>query len=306
MNQPADRDEARRLTDAATPGPWRWLGNVDSADIRLQTRYGHGLTVLGFARHGMRGAQPVFQVDGMLVDGKDLVRYEVAPEATSRKDPKVYRGDINGIRHPDAEFIAAARSLVPALLDELDATVADRDQLRTELATKNERLAMLEGARATTNRLLALQTKAVERLRAQVQAAKSEALNEFAEWYRTAHKDYGSMVPGIVHEYVARAAALVPTNPEPAQRSSNVCPGCNGHGRTQMFVVCPDCMGSGTFDNDGADSTEYEKSFADHEDHRSIVERASQRFRESGYTGDTVNISSVGILTDQPDPETQV
>lgn len=116
---PVDLDEAQRLCDAATPGPWRWLGNVDNADFRLSTRWGHGLTVLGFARCGMRGAQPVFQVDGLLVDGKELVRYEVAPEATSRKDPKVYRGDIDGIRHPDAEFLAAARSLVPALIAEL-------------------------------------------------------------------------------------------------------------------------------------------------------------------------------------------
>ena len=47
-----------------------------------------------------------FLNDLMCVNARDLAIYEVAPEATSREDPDVYRADITGIRHPDAEHIA--------------------------------------------------------------------------------------------------------------------------------------------------------------------------------------------------------
>lgn len=59
------------------------------------------------------------------LDARELAVYEVAPQATERSDPKVYRADIIDIRHPDARFIAAAREAVPALIArirELEAT----------------------------------------------------------------------------------------------------------------------------------------------------------------------------------------
>lgn len=52
-----------------------------------------------------------------------------------------------------------------------------------------------------------------------------------------------------------------PINPAAASIGAN-CPGCLGHGRTQMFVICPDCMGAGTFDNDGPESTAFERDMA--------------------------------------------
>lgn len=55
------------------------------------------------------------------------VVYEVAPSATSRTDPSVYRADFNKTRSPDAEFIAHARADIDYLLAELakrDATIA--------------------------------------------------------------------------------------------------------------------------------------------------------------------------------------
>lgn len=122
-NQPADRDEARRLADAATPGPWNvaawWLGNevkvVESPSRRIASDLWH---------------------DGQM-------------------------------HSADAEFIAAARSLVPALLDELDATVADRDQLRTKLAEANRAL----GSEIWSHDELQEETI---RLRAQVQADRPD------------------------------------------------------------------------------------------------------------------------------------
>jgi hypothetical protein len=53
-----------------------------------------------------------------------LVVYEVAPDATHREDPRVYRADIVGIRHPDAEFIAHSRRDIASLLAALEAVLA--------------------------------------------------------------------------------------------------------------------------------------------------------------------------------------
>ena len=59
--------------------------------------------------------------DIMCVNARDLAIYEVAPNATSRKDPDVYRADVVGIRHPDALFIETFDpKMVLDLLDRLD------------------------------------------------------------------------------------------------------------------------------------------------------------------------------------------
>lgn len=50
---------------------------------------------------------------------RELAVFEVCPAATTRADPRVYRADIVGLRHPNAEFIARARADVPLLLDEV-------------------------------------------------------------------------------------------------------------------------------------------------------------------------------------------
>lgn len=68
----------------------------------------------------MRDPRLEFGTDLMLVKARDLAIYEVAPNATSREDPDVYRADIVGIRHPDAEFMVAAHpAVVLALIAEL-------------------------------------------------------------------------------------------------------------------------------------------------------------------------------------------
>ena len=38
----------------------------------------------------------------------DLTRFEVCPDATDPKDPRVYRGTVRGLRNPVAEYVAAA------------------------------------------------------------------------------------------------------------------------------------------------------------------------------------------------------
>ena len=127
--------EIRAREEAATEGPWTWGGNVDSQNLRLQT-WNHRpdgqscgvVQIMDFVRQGMQGAQPRFMEDLMMVKASDRAIYEVAPTAASRKDPRVYRGDIVGIKHPDAEFIAASRTDLPALLAAVEAVIKRADR----------------------------------------------------------------------------------------------------------------------------------------------------------------------------------
>lgn len=118
----ADNDrlaEIEARAAAATPGPWRWRGNTDVWSMRLQAPVRGALTVMDFVRWGMRNAAPRFAINGLMHRADEMARFEVCPDATSRKDPRVYRADLTGIRHPDAEFIAAARSDVDWLIAEV-------------------------------------------------------------------------------------------------------------------------------------------------------------------------------------------
>ena len=116
--------EIQARLDAATPGPWGWFGNTDSKSIQLATKDRGRQFIMTFRRWGMQGAQPWFNTNMMMGPASDLPRYEVCPDAQSRDDNRVYRADISGIKHPDAEFIAAAPADVAYLLAEL----RDRDE----------------------------------------------------------------------------------------------------------------------------------------------------------------------------------
>lgn len=121
MERP-DVDAIRQRAAAAMPGPWFWWGNVDVQNISLvgrRDRRAGVMTVMDFARWGMRGAQPLFCDErGLLIEASvdPMPVYQVCPSATSRHDPRVYRGDFLELRHPDAEFIAHARQDIDDLL----------------------------------------------------------------------------------------------------------------------------------------------------------------------------------------------
>ncbi len=68
----------------------------------------------------VRDARLQLYRDAMGVHARDLAVFEVAPEARDRTDPRVYRGDISALRHPDAVFIDRAPRYVRALLGEID------------------------------------------------------------------------------------------------------------------------------------------------------------------------------------------
>lgn len=61
-----------------------------------------------------------FCTDWLYADARKLAVFEVAPGVTDRNDPRVYRADITGIRHPDAEFIAHSRQDLSRLLAAVD------------------------------------------------------------------------------------------------------------------------------------------------------------------------------------------
>lgn len=161
---------------AATSGPWRWAGNVDTGDPYLAS------TTAGLGRRSVLWHVPfertsddseahqlreylrdtkVFTGDKehpyrsytkaeieeqvcelyvndpwgqprtdqhlvfthpeahVAIDARTLAVFEVCPDATERNDQRVYRGDLVGIRNPDADFIAHARQDVDDLLAEV-------------------------------------------------------------------------------------------------------------------------------------------------------------------------------------------
>ena len=124
-----DTKRLRELCDAATPGPWQWFGNTKTRDVYLATIDRGRVFVMDFVRWGMTGAQPRFQV--RLGEGGGVMRGvgEFGDEE-SPLGPKFevsYRRQFVGIGHPDAAFIAAARTAVPDLIDEVERLRAKLD-----------------------------------------------------------------------------------------------------------------------------------------------------------------------------------
>jgi hypothetical protein len=93
-----------------------------------------------------RDARLEFGTDLMMVNARDLAIYEVAPKATSRDDPAVYRADVAGIRHPDAEYIAAAHpAVVLTLIAELREARAVINACRPVVDQARHHIAQIEG-----------------------------------------------------------------------------------------------------------------------------------------------------------------
>jgi hypothetical protein len=114
-------DKIRELAASGTPsGRWHWNGNAKYKAVALCSWMpGLGrVTIMDFVRAGMQGAQPRFRDENvMMVDSMDLVQFEVCHAATSAHDPRVYRHDIDDIRHPDARKIVVAVNALPAIAD---------------------------------------------------------------------------------------------------------------------------------------------------------------------------------------------
>lgn len=126
--------EIRTVAAAATPGRWRWWGQVDS-HVSLTTAGRGIIMVMGAKRLGMQEAEPTFGVrrpetQGMWGIGGVMTG---ASKLAIREVP--YRDDIVDIDNPDARYIARMDpTTVLALLDriaELTTELMDvRDSLR--------------------------------------------------------------------------------------------------------------------------------------------------------------------------------
>jgi hypothetical protein len=122
---------ARELVDAATPGEWQWFGNTKMCDVYLATKLGGRRSVMDFARWGMSGAQPRFQVtiDGNEAGGGVMRSVRELAEGDANAKGRLpllgplfevdYRRQFVGIGHPDARLIAAAPTLIRKLLAEV-------------------------------------------------------------------------------------------------------------------------------------------------------------------------------------------
>lgn len=101
--------EIRAMCDEATPGPWRWFGNTGVGRTYLGTPHGGRLVVLdSFAEHN--GPSHLrFRNHGRCVMVKAVDMAEVD-----------HNQEIQSINQADAKFIAAARTIIPDLLDEIE------------------------------------------------------------------------------------------------------------------------------------------------------------------------------------------
>ena len=122
--------QVRALLEGVTPGPWQWFGNTKSCDVYLATVHGGRRLVMDFVRWGMSSAQPRFQValnggddSGVMRSVGEMAKNEEVSKPAVPFGPLFevpYRRDFVGIGHPDAKFIASARTLVPELLAEVE------------------------------------------------------------------------------------------------------------------------------------------------------------------------------------------
>lgn len=103
--------EIRERAEKATPGRWYWHGYKRNKSMYLlSTSNGHQV-VMDFDRWGMHGAIPRFRVDGIMHRAEKFI----IPRQDHKPDGEFYELD-----HPDADFIAHARTDIPKLLDEVE------------------------------------------------------------------------------------------------------------------------------------------------------------------------------------------
>lgn len=125
MNPNPTLAEIEARLKAATPGPWKWTGDVRLKIVHLVSMAKGRPYVMDFVRWGMGGAAPRFQVKGS--DGFGVMTRVDEGLAVKERE---YRGDIERIDHPDADLIAHAPDDIAYLLS----LVRSRDARLAEIA----------------------------------------------------------------------------------------------------------------------------------------------------------------------------
>src|SRR5438034_329272 len=92
-------EEIEKRAAAAQSGPWSWEANPKAHRVSLVAR---GNLVMDFVRWGMGGAQPRLQRFGLMEPASNFA--EVVPGREHHAEW------FRVVRHPDADFIAAART----------------------------------------------------------------------------------------------------------------------------------------------------------------------------------------------------
>ena len=107
-----DLEPIKRREAAAIRGPWQWVVSLKSKEARLEAAISGFEVVMDFVRWGMGGAKPRFQRKSLMVDAEAF--------ATTVKGREHHSTWYQTIDHPDAQFIAHARTDVPALIAEVE------------------------------------------------------------------------------------------------------------------------------------------------------------------------------------------
>ena len=134
----AQLEEWKALCEAATPEPWEWRSRQEDGHMLIHPRNGMFI-IMDFVRRKMQGAQPRFSDRG--TERKKLLGgvMQTADEIGNLYD------------NPDAKFIAASRSALPALIDwceqltaSIDQAHSNYDRLLKDYQEKKKRIAYLE------------------------------------------------------------------------------------------------------------------------------------------------------------------
>jgi hypothetical protein len=123
-----EREELRRLSEAATPGPWEWFGDV------LRT-----VADVAAIKRAIKGQD--FVSDGY---------WEAIAEPIIETD-----GGFYAPRPPDRALIVAMRNGIGKLLDELDARDKEIERLTAETEWMRETLELIAGGYASAGEIAA-------------------------------------------------------------------------------------------------------------------------------------------------------
>lgn len=109
--------EIKGLCENATAGPWRWRFNdrIKNDGPDLIAPHSGTLYVMGFARRGMRGAEPTFsdrtKDEKGRWQGGIMYKFSEWWKRSAAASPALA---------PDADFIARSREIVPELVAEVE------------------------------------------------------------------------------------------------------------------------------------------------------------------------------------------
>jgi hypothetical protein len=127
------RATKERLEAATTiaPAPWEWFGNVKQHDVYLASVNRGRIFAMDFARWGMQGGQPRFQVrldgkpgTGIMCDLREIGG-DLGPQMVGS-----HRNDFVGIGHPVARLLASAPTTIGRLLATVEKLRAELEEVR--------------------------------------------------------------------------------------------------------------------------------------------------------------------------------